>query len=125
MIPMVAFNSTSFDTYGEIPTFLAPFFGYVAFMVVVLIAAKAIQYAIYGLMRFKTNLHYMDNGKAVVHVLLGLFIPLYQSFFYFSMRNRIPIDLPPVPQAYPLAPPVNSPQPPTYNPPQPPMQPNP
>lgn len=70
---------------------------FMAIFIIFIIIIKAVQKVVYGLVRFKTYVNFMDDSLALIHAVFGLFIPLYYQIVYFVLRNKKPIfkaDLP-------------------------------
>ena len=66
------------------------------FMLVV-VAATAALYAVQGLVRVNIYKKYTDDSVALVHMLLGMFIPLYSNIYFAILGKRYPKDyIPPV-----------------------------
>ena len=66
----------------------------IVFFVVILIFAivgDTLVNLIFGLVRFNIHKKYQDDNTALLHMLLGMFIPLYQSVYFFVLRNKMPL----------------------------------
>ncbi|MBU5450166.1 hypothetical protein [Acetivibrio sp. MSJd-27] len=70
--------------------------GMIGFIVIIMLLAiiggTAVN-LITGLVRYNIHKRYQDDNKALLHMLLGMFVPLYQSIYFFILRNKIPIDM--------------------------------
>lgn len=45
-----------------------------------------------GLVRYNIHKKYQNDNGALFHMLLGMFIPLYQPIYFFILRNKVPLD---------------------------------
>lgn len=82
--------------YAE-PAF--PVFSFVLFMIAIVVVAligSALISLLYGLVNYHIHKKYRTENMALFHMLLGLVVPLYQSIFFFLLRNQDPIDSQPV-----------------------------
>lgn len=57
---------------------------------ILLFAGQAFIYTLTGLVNYRLFKLYNQDNMAVLHMILSLFIPLYQSIYLFTLRNRLP-----------------------------------
>ncbi|WP_195377016.1 hypothetical protein [Anaerotruncus rubiinfantis] len=63
--------------------------------VLFLIAAGAVKGALTALVNFSLYEKYMDRNRAVLHMALGLLVPLYQPVFLFLLGGKEPLGVRP------------------------------
>lgn len=87
IIPAVIAEANGADPEAIMMTMFIVF--YILFIVVAVVIS-ALEQVVFGVARFYTHLRYNDTGKALVHMILGMMIPLYQPIYYFVLGRRQP-----------------------------------
>lgn len=62
--------------------------------ILVLVAGEAGVKAVYGIACYQIYKRYTAGTLALVHTILGIFIPFYQAIYFFILRNREPLEPP-------------------------------
>lgn len=68
----------------------AGFYFSLLFVVLIAVVLSAAESLLFGVVRYQIHKKYTDDIWAVIHMIIGLFIPLYQSVYFFVLRNRYP-----------------------------------
>ncbi len=76
--------------------FLFSFLGWIIPFILVALAGQAAIATLKGLVNYQIHRRYVPETRALLHMLLGLFIPLYQAFYFLHLGKLYPIAPPPV-----------------------------
>lgn len=61
-------------------------------IIVAAIAYTAFMSVLRGLVNYQIYRRFHTESKAVLHMLLSIFVPLYQGIFFFMLRKRVQVE---------------------------------
>lgn len=88
MLPAISGAAAGASEAAMASAMLGSMFSWIGIFMLVAIAGQALLYLIFGLARYQTHIRFTTPAMAVLHMILGIFIPLYQPIYYFVLRNK-------------------------------------
>ena len=93
LIPLIVMSASSPASFVyNLSSILVGFFAGLIGLIVYSVAGSALLYVLRGLVNYRICRKYKNGNTAVLHTVLSMLVPLYQSIYFFILRNRTPMS---------------------------------